>query len=398
MKRRCEDWISSYIECTSKSKSPTEFHVWSAICLIAAALQRKVWVEKNYYKIYPNMFIFLVGGPGVGKGTAINFALSEFLYKSQDVSLMSDWLSGPKLIKDFASSERTVMTQQGRVYTHCSITAAVRELGVFLRRDNLEFQKLLCELYDCQDKWEYGTKHFGTDPLRNIWFNFIAGVTNRWVMDNITIESLEEGFASRVIFVNSDNVKYGKVFDPLTDFQQKLRDDLFHDFSVMSKMYGRIRFDDDAREYIEDWWSNFNPTIKKQPYMFQGYYNRKETHLIKLSVISMASAGRETVSLNDVIGAKKMIDYIEPAMFSLFSATGRSPKAPAIDLILKTLETYDGVGVPHKELKALLIKDIDTSIFEEVVENMLSAGFVAYKKDKYSNNMHYHLTEKAKMR
>ena len=50
--------------------SPQRFIDFGWIYIVAAALGRKVWVG-GHRKLYPNVYIILVGGPGVGKGLVI---------------------------------------------------------------------------------------------------------------------------------------------------------------------------------------------------------------------------------------------------------------------------------------------------------------------------------------
>lgn len=52
--------------------SPESYIDWGYYYLIAAALQRRVWFGAKHIPLYPNMYVFLVGDAGLGKGLVIN--------------------------------------------------------------------------------------------------------------------------------------------------------------------------------------------------------------------------------------------------------------------------------------------------------------------------------------
>ena len=60
-KRRLEDWLTSYLEYTSEQESPQLFHLWVGMNVIASTLERRVWVDRGYYRLYPNLYVCLVG-------------------------------------------------------------------------------------------------------------------------------------------------------------------------------------------------------------------------------------------------------------------------------------------------------------------------------------------------
>ena len=69
--RLVPDWIESYLEATDNTEPPILYRTWTAVSVIAAVLQRKVFLEWHT-RIFPNMYIVLVGPPGrCRKGTAM---------------------------------------------------------------------------------------------------------------------------------------------------------------------------------------------------------------------------------------------------------------------------------------------------------------------------------------
>jgi len=65
MARNYPDWIKGYMEFTEDSESPTSFSFWTAVWVVAGALQRRVWIDMRKFQWTPNFYIIFVGPPGI---------------------------------------------------------------------------------------------------------------------------------------------------------------------------------------------------------------------------------------------------------------------------------------------------------------------------------------------
>src|SRR5262245_25293641 len=72
-RRRCQSWIESFVSHTDNLEAPAIWRKWSAIAMLAATLEQKVWVNAGG-KLYPNLYTFLIGNPGLGKSRSITAA------------------------------------------------------------------------------------------------------------------------------------------------------------------------------------------------------------------------------------------------------------------------------------------------------------------------------------
>ena len=70
MPRKLSSFVSAFIQYTANTGSPTLFRKWTAISLVAAALERKVWIRTSKGILYPNIFAVLAGPAGIGKTVA----------------------------------------------------------------------------------------------------------------------------------------------------------------------------------------------------------------------------------------------------------------------------------------------------------------------------------------
>ena len=88
--RYYNDFLSAYLAYTNNTEPPTSYHTWTALSMIAAALQRRVYIKWGYETIYPNMYIVLVGPSGkCRKGTAMNVG-KDLLKDLAGISVASD--------------------------------------------------------------------------------------------------------------------------------------------------------------------------------------------------------------------------------------------------------------------------------------------------------------------
>ena len=84
--RNFSNWLQDYVEYTKYSNSPAIYRKWSALATVSAALQRKVCVRLNGSQIFPNLYVMLCGGPGIGKSQAMN-PCRNMLSKLEHMSL-----------------------------------------------------------------------------------------------------------------------------------------------------------------------------------------------------------------------------------------------------------------------------------------------------------------------
>jgi len=380
MGRRCKDFLETHLQYTAQAESPTSYHLWSGISVLAAAVRRQVWIDMGFFKLYPNMYIVLVGPPAARKGTAMDIAI-KIASDISDINVSADSITREALIRAIASSETAVTTPGGGVYVHSSVTIFSKELSVFLGSGNHDLLSLLTDLFDSHDKWEYRTKNKGIDTLHNLWVNILAASTPNWLVNSISggsgprsMSAISGGFTSRVVFVVEDGVRHHNPMPSLSPEEKRLRDNLKHDLEHISTTFGEFHLSNDAKKFYSDWYkTRYETSIQDQ--RFEGYVARKHVHLLKLSTLCAISANRDhVVTLADMDRALAYLNALEDKMPDAFGAAGRSEMSEDIDLIYSTIHIAKDISAV--DLKRAIRRDVSPRNYDYVIKYLIDMKYI----------------------
>ena len=118
---------------------PPLYREWTAVSCIAAALQRKCWIEAGRHINYPSLYIILVGPPGCGKGSTMKQA-TEVILGQQDIEFAPSSIGGLGLFGCLVDSERKSSINPPQIInyvertelTHCTLYAHIDEFRNFV--------------------------------------------------------------------------------------------------------------------------------------------------------------------------------------------------------------------------------------------------------------------------
>ena len=209
---------------TSGLPSPDNYIDWSWYYTIAAALQRRVWMGPSHQQCFPNMYVILVGAPGIGKGLILREVTNMLKHWPLDIAK-----GNQAAVKDGADKAIVDMTLQGdlkhateaelqgktkgadtikpllipvcadaityealvqavgnsyrrinylepaptpdekaklKIYGHSSLCFVLQELSSLMRKRTNDTINYLLGLYDCPVDYEYTTITRGKDRVR----------------------------------------------------------------------------------------------------------------------------------------------------------------------------------------------------------------------------------------
>jgi hypothetical protein len=396
MTRLLNDWISSYLEFTENSEPPILFKKWTAISLIASALERKCRLRWGSLTFYPNMYIILVAPSGKArKGTAMNPA-RDILDEIPNIHLAAESITREALIQEMkaAGANPCINPVTGAQSWHASLTVHSQELTVFLGFNNYSLMSDLTDWYDCRNKWTYRTKHQGTDKIEGVWLNLIGATTPELIQSSMPVDAIGLGLTSRFIFVY-EHKKSRCIPDPFqTKEELHLRDQLIMDLEKINMMQG----DFNVTEDFIDLWTHWYPAQEDNPPFddnrFNGYFERRPNHVMKLSSLLNASrTSNMLITVEDLQNAIDLLGATEVNMPNTFSGFGKNALA---DTLSKAMAYIGNRGeVDYSELMNHFHRDVSRFELDRILDTLqgmdfceivTNTGIIKYKKE-YSGSM-----------
>ncbi len=371
--RKLTDWLDSYMEYTDNSEPPVLFRLWTAISVLAAALQRKCYVDWGMLTFYPNLYIILVGPSGTRKGTAMY--PGQDLLRELGVSLAADATTLQALIRRLKETNSTQLSPEtGLPVFHSSMTIFSKEFTVLYKNDELIAS--LCDWYDCDAKWKYDTKNSGTDEILGVWVNMIGATTPDMVRSSLPLDAIGGGLTSRIIFVAEQNKAKTVAMPFLSEEQLAIKHQLFADLEKISMLVGRFKCTKNFMEYWVEWYTRIDssPPIFDSS-KFSGYMQRRPNHAMKLSMIMSISRSSEMVlRQKDLERAIKLMEITERNMPTVFDGVGENPVASLVPRITAFMSIQKQVG--YDVLMRYFYQDIDDFNMDKLLRSMENMGYL----------------------
>ena len=371
--RKHPDLINAYLQFTDHSEPCRAYRIWSILGAIGGAMRRRCWLTWDNV-FYPNQYIVLIGPSGTRKSTAMRPAKSMLI--DIGITIASQRVTNEGFIDELAESESGVtINNHGQPVSSCSLTVLANELAVFIGHQNNRFIEDLTDLWDCEPVWRDRTRGKGKREIQGPWVNIIGGITPDLLNVNLPKEAFGTGFTARCIFVYAHS-KAKTVVDPFnTQEDLRLREEIIHDLRQISQISGQYQV---KADFI-DLWSHWYANCGKHPFFdsrfLSSYADRRQTHVLKLSMIIAASRTDERIITGaDLQRAINILEETEVQMPNAFRNMGKLEYANIIVQILDTLRMHKHVAV--SELQNKFMTDVDPFQLNAIIQSLQNSGQV----------------------
>lgn len=332
--QRKESFLDLYLRYTLGQESPEAFHLWVGVSILAAALGRKVYIDRGYYKLYPNIFCILVAGSArCRKSTAINIGI-RLLQGIETTRVVAGKITPEKFLEELANGVEVTPGKEGEAPQYKAPATLVHssELSVLLTKQSYgePLIHLLTDLFDCPDKWEYKTKHKGTSTLHQVFLSILAATTPDGVAKGIPESALHEGFASRVLFCYQADTPRRNPFPVLTAEELSMYIRLRDILRERAKLEGEVKLSQNAMEWFHEWYQEFMADVAPERRL-EGMYGRKHDHLLRIGMVLAASRGDLVVEQEDLEGALLALTNLESQISGAFAQLGGNENTPFIE-------------------------------------------------------------------
>ena len=369
MSRQCKlSWVDTYIDYTRNQESPTAFHEWISLCILASALGRNVWIPRIKYTIFPNIFVILVAGSAkCKKSTAIK--IGEKILKSTT--------EPPMIFAQRITTEALIQALElNKVEGSCAGIIIADELSVFMAAGAKEsgIIPMLTTLYDSPDEWIYHTVGRGKEVLKNVTLTILAGTTKVWLKNAVPADSVAGGFASRIIFVYQELPNRPILFYDETPEEMELRRQLIYDLSLIRKeVKGPIEFSPEAKKVAEEWYEG--EWFKSRDEKTDGYFSRKHDTMFKIAaLLSIAESSTRVIGASHIKRALGMLAENERFMETILASVMASEVGDVTERILEIIRREGKIS--HTDILRKCWRIADAQTLTMMIRTLIESGEV----------------------
>jgi hypothetical protein len=386
IERSLPNWIDAWMKYTENTEPPDMFRFWTAISVIAAALQRKCFVKWGpSLTFYPNLYIVLVGPSGVRKGTAMNPGLDilQDLGKIEIAAQATTLQALIRRLKDTNYQDPDART--GDLQFHSSMMIYSKEFTVFLGYHNRELMSSLCDWYDCDRSWKYETISRKTEEIVGVWVNLYGATTPTLIQSSLPTDAIGGGLTSRIIYIYEEVMGKMVLLPMENDSDTKLRELLLFDLDKISRMSGHFTYTEDFLAAWSDWRVS---DIENPPFhddRFDGYMSRRPTHVMKLSMVLSAARGdmenQMALIKDDFDLAVETLEKAELKMQNVFGGMGKSDISSMIHKAMMILKTQEVDEISVWKFMRMFQGDMDKATMDRVLATLevMKAAKVIHK-------------------
>ena len=309
-------------------------------------MTQRVWVRTSS-NLFPNIYLFMIGHPGVGKSRTISVGrrlvqgLSEFHIAPISMTFAS-------LVDAMNKAKTTIALPAQDPISFNSIYICADELGAFMHKYDNEMIDGLAAFYDPAP---YRQTRRGNDldiKIDSPQINLLAGSTPQNLLGFMPEKAWGQGFSSRCIMIFSDERIVG---DDFAQRESPKVGALKNDLAAIANLWGQFHVTEEYRTAVNNWRQLGEPPVPDHPKLIH-YITRRKTHLYKLSMVSSIDRSNALVlSEADFNRALGWLIEAELTMPDIFKAGSTSVDSQAMDEIYHLISiTENGYGVSEQKI------------------------------------------------
>ncbi len=296
------DFISDFFQLTQDDISPEIFRRWSAIALIAGALERRVWVRTGNLVTFPNLYTLLVAPPGVGKYIieTVRQLWTEAVEPGTKLPVFHvapDSMTKASLVDNMAKAKTTRLLPGGGMMTYHSLLVAAEEFSVLLPAYDMEYIGTLNSIYNNKPFHEETRRH---GPAQQVkielpQLNLLGGV--------------QPSFLGSVL---PEDIFH------TSEIPHEARRNLLLKLGKISQLHGEVSWSSEAQAHFGAWHLAGGPPVPQHSKL-NHYVRNRSMNIIKLAAVSCVSRGHLLkIELVDVQRAIEWLLEAERLMPDIF--------------------------------------------------------------------------------
>lgn len=357
-------FINDFWEYCQCYEIPRNYAILSSIGLLAASVNRRVYIKQGDITIHANMYICLVGEQGGRKSTPKDFARDVFAEVFPNMPVAAAMQTREKIIEYLASDEsiRLYHDETGAKIEFHPYILFINELKNFLSFNAAGMIEFLTDIYD-RKFFDASTIKRGLEVIPNPCINILACETSDWIVDRLKGRIISGGFSRRMVYVyeleKTNPAEMICIPRPIiTDKAKRAMAAVKQHLLDIKDISGQFQWTKEGGEFFDEWYRENKRTLPDDPLM-RGYRKTKDVQLLKLCMLlAMAYPKPQLLMTPELLQfGLAVLDANEVNMPRLFMSIGRNELAIPQQKIFDLLENNDG-WLPKKKLMAEMDKDL----------------------------------------
>ena len=407
------NWLNTLVNQHSELESPISFWYWAGLSSISAVVKDQVWLHRQIYNLYPNIYVMLHADSGLKKGPPVSMA-KQLVTKVNNTQIISGRSSIQGILKQMGGGETL---PGGKIKTKSQVFICSSELSSSIVDDPVA-TKILTDLYDRQyniGEWKSLLK-METFNLKDPTVTMLTATNEAMSDEFFTNSSIQGGYIARTFIIyESKRNKPNSLIWPLTnapnyntsaDYLKEIAklQGPFEPLAVLEEndVYkykkmkeGREIFFNEPGIVYDDWYDNFLEQVDAQEVKDEtGTLNRFGDSVLKIAMLlSLADKPELILSAecmhNAIQACEKLVGNIRK---TTVGKKGMSQTAALKSLIINELLTRD----THSVSKAVLMKKMwmhygTENEFDEMMNSFEGSGII--KTESRGNQVIYAMPE-----
>jgi hypothetical protein len=379
-----KDFLDMYLQYTADTEATATFHRWSAIVGVGAYLERNIWVQHGRNQFFPNHYTMLLGESGSRKSAAIK-GFVQILKEAGYKTFAAEKTSKEKFSQDLAAahhkrddediSDELIFGSKADDDAITPVLIACDEANDFFGLNNIEFLSMLGSWWDFKGTYDVKYKTSKSDAIPNPTPSILAGNTPTNFSLAFPPAIIGQGFFSRILLIHGERTR-PKITWPTTPDPEDTAAVVKTLQAIKAHMIGELVPTKAARLLTD--------AIYRQPEnitdeRFASYFNRRLTHLLKLSLVVAACKFEKEITEDTIIQANTYLTYIQNLMPKALGEYGRSADSPIIQKLMQFIQRSNR-PLTMKDLAKQVANDIQNmTVIRQMVEKMMAADKVVWQ-------------------
>jgi len=321
----------------------------------------------------------LLGESGSRKSAAIK-GFVRILKEAGYKSLAAEKTSKEKFSQDLAAIHHTDDTGDDLLWGDIDDSAitpiliANDEANDFFGLNNIEFLSLLGSWWDYNGTYEVKYKTSKSDSIPNPTPSIPVGNTPTNFSLAFPPTIIGQGFFSRILLVHGERTR-GKITWPTPPPPEATAAVVQALQQIKMSCVGEMVPTPQARKLADHIYKGVENVTDER---FASYFNRRFTHLLKLSVVVAASQGRTIIDEDVLIQANTYLTYIQNLMPKALGEYGRSQDSAIVQKIMSHIHRSQ-TPVTLKEIAKQVASDISNMVaLRQIIEKLVHAEKVTW--------------------